>query len=146
MIKPFKFFQNKKDRVFTDFMDALDDYHLLGTPSPTHHLEVSAPQIKRFNLNVMGDILRRIPSYEIIIVPNDDNDGIEVRYGTVEHLINGSFNIPWCFTELTIRRGGETQDTFTSYTIVTYNNVDEINSRGWIFDLQDRVIIKSKLY
>lgn len=30
MIKPFKFFQNNKTRVFTDYMDQMDDYFLGG--------------------------------------------------------------------------------------------------------------------
>jgi hypothetical protein len=141
-MKTFKFFENKKERVFTDFMDALDDYHLLGTPSPTHHIEVPAQQLKVFNLNVLStpDVFARIPSYNVVIEPNDYSAN-SIRHGTIDDLINGRFEIPWCFTSLTIRRGGETQETFTSYTVITYENVDEINSRGLLFDREDSIII-----
>ncbi len=140
----FKFFENKRDRVFTQWMDEMDDYHLGGI---RHARETPAQQLKTFHLNVMdnSNILGRIPSYNILFEPNSPVPHTsEVRYGTVEHLINGGFNIPWRFIELTIRRGGETQDTFTSYTIITHNTVDDINQRGLIFDLQDRIIIRSK--
>jgi hypothetical protein len=33
-LKPFKFLQKKPERVFTDYMDAMDDYFLGGIPLP----------------------------------------------------------------------------------------------------------------
>ena len=44
--------------------------------------------------------------------------------------------------DVTIRRAGVTQDTFTSYTIIHYDNVDEVNTRGLIFANEDRIIVK----
>ena len=38
MMKDFKFLKSEqKHRLFTDFMDAMDDYHLGGIPFPTTH-------------------------------------------------------------------------------------------------------------
>ncbi len=39
MIKDFKFFQNNKVRVFTEWMDQMDDYHLGGI-EPTRNTDV----------------------------------------------------------------------------------------------------------
>jgi len=138
-MKTFKFFVNNKERAFTQWMDEMDDYHLGGI---RHARETPAQQLKTFNLNVLStpDMFARIPSYNIVIEPNDYSAN-QIRHGTIDDLINGRFGIPWCFTSLTIRRGGETQETFTSYTVITYENVDEINSRGLLFDREDSIII-----
>lgn len=139
-MREFKFFKSEnKERAFTQWMDEMDDYHLGGI---RHARETPAQQLKTFNLNVLStpDMFARIPSYNIVIEPNDYSAN-QIRHGTIDDLINGIFGIPWCFTSLTIRRGGETQDTFTSYTVITFENVDEINSRGLLFDREDSIII-----
>lgn len=97
-------------------------------------------QLKRFNLNVLNDLFARIPSYGIAFEPYDNNT--EDLYGTVGDLINGRLGISGYLVELTIRRAGVTQDTFTSYTIIHYDNVDEVNTRGLIFANEDRIIVK----
>jgi hypothetical protein len=144
MIKHFKFFEGpaKKQRVFTDFLDALDDYHLGGIQ---HATETLAPQLKVFNLNVMYSISGRIPSYTIAFESNNDDNTTQI-FGTVGDFENNRLSIPWCFTSLSIRRGGETQETFSSYTVITYQNVDEMNERGLIFDSQDMLVIRYKTH
>jgi len=143
MINPFKFFEGipEKRRVFTDFMDALDDYHL-GNIQP-YHQERPARQVRAFNFNVMYGAFGRIPNYTILFQPNEISLST-VLNGTVDDLLNGRFEIYWCFYELTICSGGERQDTM-SYTIITYDNVDEINNRNLIFHPDDRIIIRYKV-
>ena len=136
----FKFFEGQKQRVFTDYMDAMDDYFLGGIQ---HAREIPAQQLKTFNLNVMNNPVGRIPSYNLPFTPV----GIyqtRVVNGTIQDLILGRLGIE-LFVDLTIRRGGETQDTFSSYTILTYDNVDTMNQRGLIFDSEDMVVVRYKI-
>jgi len=141
----FKFFEGKaeKQRVFTDFLDALDDYHLGGIPLPQLHMEVPATQLKAFTLNVMSNVFGRIPNYTLAFEP--DGGRMRVIDGTIDDIINCRFGIPWCFTSLTIRRGGPTQQTFLEYVIINYNNVEQIAGRNLVFSAEDRIIIRYKL-
>ena len=103
-------------------------------------LQQEKKQFKVFNLNVMNDVFGRIPSYAFAFEPYDNNT--EDVYGTLGDLINGRLGISGYLVELTIRRAGVTQDTFTSYTIIHYDNVDEVNTRGLLFTNEDRIIVK----
>ena len=134
----FKFFRsNKKQRVFTDFMDALDDYHLLGNPHPTHQLEVPAQrQLKPFTLNVFTDVFGRLPTFLMAIESSNLNDYEVIRGTTIEQLTSGELNIPWCFTEISITRIAD-----NSLVSIHYNNVDEMDRSALIFEPQDRVTI-----
>ena len=59
MIKDFKFFQNK-ERVFTHYLDALDDYHLGGIqPNPPYG-------ISRRHWNLLPDFLKIHPERDIL--------------------------------------------------------------------------------
>jgi hypothetical protein len=139
MIKHFKFFEGEatKQRVLTDFMDALDDYHLGGIPLPTtHHLEVPGPRLKPFTLNVFAEVLGRIPTFSMAFESSDLNTYETLRGTTIGELTSGELGIPWCFTELHITRISD-----NSHVSIHYNNVDEMDRRGLIFDPQDRVTI-----
>ena len=140
MIKHFKFFEGgpTKQRVFTDFMDAMDDYHLGGIPLPTtHHIEVQATGLMRpFTLNVFTDVSGRIPTHLIAIESSDLNDYEVIRGTTIGQLTSGELNIPWCFTQLSITRISD-----DSQVTITYDNVDEMDRRALIFDPQDTVTI-----
>ena len=103
-------------------------------------LQQEKKQFKLFHLNVLNDVFGRIPSYPCPFEPYDNNT--EDVYGTVGDLINGRLGISGYLVELTIRRAGVTQDTFTSYTIIHYDNVDEVNTRGLLFTNEDRIIVK----
>ena len=139
MIKHFKFFEGEatKQRVFTDFMDALDDYHLGGIPLPTtHHLEVPGPRLKPFTLNVFAEVLGRIPTFSMAFESSDLNTYETLRGSTIGTLTSGELGIPWCFTELHITRISD-----NSHVSIHYDNVDEMDRRGLIFDPQDAVTI-----
>jgi hypothetical protein len=138
MIKHFKFFEGpaKKQRVFTDFLDALDDYHLGGIPLPTHHIEVPGPRLKPFTLNVFAEVLGRIPTYRFLFESSDLNTYETLRGTTLGQLTSGELGILWCFTELSITRISD-----NSLVSINYDNVNEMDRRGLIFDPQDRVTI-----
>jgi hypothetical protein len=136
MIKHFKFFEGpaKKQRVFTDFMDALDNYRI---PLPTtHHLEVPGPRLKPFTLNVFAEVLGRIPTFSMAFESSDFNTYETLRGSTIGTLTSGELGIPWCFTELHITRISD-----NSHVSIHYDNVDEMDRRGLIFDPQDAVTI-----
>lgn len=138
-MRDFKFLQlDKKERVFTDFMDALDDYHLGGIPLPTtHHIEVQATGLMRpFTLNVFADVLGRIPTFLIAIEQSNLNDYEILRGTTLGMLTSGELGIPWCFTELSITRISD-----NSLVSIHYDNVQEMDRRALIFDPQDLVTI-----
>ena len=139
MIKYFKFFEGEatKQRVFTDFMDALDDYHLGGIPLPTtHHLEVPGPRLKPFTLNVFAEALGRIPTFLFAFEPSNLDDYATLHGGTIGTLTSGELGIQWCFRELSITRISD-----NSLVSINYDNVNEMDRRGLIFDPQDRVTI-----
>ena len=138
MINYFKFFEGgaTKQRVFTDFMDAMDDYHLGGIEPPTHHLEVPGPRLKPFTLNVFAEVLGRIPTYRFLFESSDLNTYETLRGSTIGTLTSGELGIPWCFTELHVTRISD-----NSHVSIHYDNVDEMDRRGLIFDPQDRVTI-----
>ena len=129
MIKHFKFFEGgpTKQRVFTDMMV----YRI-----PQHHLEVPGPRLKPFTLNVFTEVLGRIPTYLFSFEYSDLNTYENLRGTTLGQLTSGELNIPWCFTELSITRISD-----NSLVSIHYNNVDEMDRRGLIFDPQDRVTI-----
>lgn len=141
-MKDFKFLQqNKEERMFTQWMDEMDDYHLGGIQRVEGERDV-----RMFHLNVMWDINRRIPYYPLAFEQEVlFNNRTCVAEGNLEDLINGRFGVIEKYIQLTIRRGGPTQDTFSSYTVISYNNVNEVNTRGLIFQLEDRVIVRYKL-
>lgn len=143
MIGDFKFLTtDNKKRVFTDYLDAMDDYFLGNIPT-SYYMERPA-QFKMFNLNVMLDVFGRIPSYTIAFEPYDNN--VESVYGTVDDLINFRLSVSHQpIVELTIRRGGITQETFSSYTIITHENVDTLNAAALIYAPEDRIIVRYKI-
>jgi hypothetical protein len=138
MIKTFKFLQpSKKERVFTDFMDALDDYHLGGIQPPSHHIEVQATGLMRpFTLNLFANVLGRIPTHLFAIEQSNLDDYEVLRGTTLGQLTSGELGIPWCFTELSITRISD-----NSLVSIHYDNVGEMDRRGLIFDPQDVVTI-----
>jgi hypothetical protein len=129
MIKHFKFFEGgpTKQRVFTDMMV----YRI-----PQHHLEVPGPRLKPFTLNVFAEVLGRIPTFSMAFESSDLNTYETLRGTTLGQLTSGELGIPWCFTELSITRISD-----NSLVSIHYNNVDEMDRRGLIFDPQDRVTI-----
>jgi hypothetical protein len=137
MINYFKFFEGvaTKQRVFTDFLDALDDYNL-GDIQPIHDLEVPGPRLKPFTLNMFAEPLGRIPTFLIAIEQSNLNDYEVLRGTTLGILTSGELNIPWCFTELSITRISD-----NSLVSIHYDNVHEMDRRGLIFDPQDAVTI-----
>ncbi len=140
-MKDFKFLQqNKEERVFTQWMDDMDDYHLGGIQRVEGERDV-----RMYHLNVMWDINRRIPHYSLPFEQEVLFNRTCVAEGNIEDLINGRFGVIEKYLQLTIRRGGPTQDTFSSYTVISYNSVNEVNTRGLIFQLEDRVIVRYKL-
>jgi hypothetical protein len=136
MINHFKFFEGGpiKQRVFTDFMNVLDDYNLGDIQPPTHHLEVPGPRLKPFTLNVFAEVLGRIPTFLMAIEQSNINDYEIIRGTTVGQLTSGELNVPWCFTELSITRISD-----NSNVTIHYDIVDEMDRRGLIFDPQDTV-------
>jgi hypothetical protein len=143
MIKYFKFFEGpaKKQRVFTDYMDAMDDYFLGDIPLATHvqrgqRREVPGPRLKPFTLNVFAEVLGRIPTFSMAFESSDLNTYETLRGSTIGTLISGELGIPWCFTELHITRISD-----NSHVSIHYDNVDEMDRRGLIFDPQDAVTI-----
>jgi len=136
-MRDFKFLQpSKKERAFTDFMDALDDYHLGGIPLPTNRTVVQDTGLMRpFTLNVFAEPLGRIPTYLFAFEYSDLNTYETLRGTTIGQLTSGELGIPWCFTELLITR----EDN--SFVSICYNNVREMDRRGLIFNPRDRVTI-----
>ena len=136
-MRDFKFLQpSKKERVFTDFMDAMDDYHLGGIPLPTNRTVVQDTGLMRpFTLNVFADVLGRIPTFLLAIEQSNLNDYEEHHTTTLGQLTSGELGIPWCFTELLITR----EDN--SFVSICYNNVREMDRRALIFNPQDTVTI-----
>jgi hypothetical protein len=129
MIKHFKFFEGgpTKQRVFTDMMV----YRI-----PQHHLEVPGPRLKPFTLNVFAEVLGRIPTFSMAFESSNLNTYETLRGTTIGQLTSGELGIPWCFTELHITRISD-----NSHVSIRYDNVDEMDRRGLIFDPQDRVTI-----
>ena len=137
MIKHFKFFEGpaKKQRVFTDFMDVLNDYNLADI-QPQHHLEVPGPRLKPFTLNVFAEALGRIPTFLCAFEPSNLDDYATLHGGTIGTLTSGELGIQWCFRELSITRISD-----NSLVSINYDNVNEMDRRALIFDPQDRVTI-----
>lgn len=60
--KPFKFFQKKPERVFTQWMDEMDDYHLGGIrhaverPEPIHIGEIMGELVN--SIQVLNEQVR----------------------------------------------------------------------------------------
>ncbi len=91
-MKPFKFFQ--KERVFTDWMDMMDDYHLGGIiPSPpntprTKECAVIASSVEDFN-NWRNELFDR---NHVFIITNRDFvhtngvTGIPTRYTAITNI------------------------------------------------------------
>ena len=132
-MKEFKFFQ--KERVFSDWMDIMDDYFLgcIQPPPPT--------RIDAFDFNVIDVVVfGRIPSYTIAI-ERDNYLPSSTLTGTIHDLLSGRFGIPWCFTSIRIQREHHTEDVIE----INYNNVGWMNQRGMIFGPNDQIVIRYKL-
>ena len=102
----------------------------------THHLEVPGPRLKPFTLNVYTEVFGRIPTFLIAIEQSNIDDYEVLRGTTIGQLTSGELGIPWCFTELHITRISD-----NSHVSIHYNNVDEMDRRGLIFDPRDAVTI-----
>ena len=135
-MRDFKFLQpSKKERVFTDFMDAMDDYHLGGIPLPTNRIVVQDTGLMRpYTLKMYAGPL--ISTFLMAIEQSNLNDYEVLRGTTISQLISGELNIPWCFTHLSITRISD-----NSQITITYYNADELDRSALIFDPQDRVTI-----
>jgi hypothetical protein len=133
-MRDFKFFQ-KEERVFTDYMDAMDDYFLGGI---RHAVESPARQLKAFNLNVLdANVFGRIPSHTIAI-EEDDYTASHTFQGTIGQIIGGELGIAWCFTSMMIQR------SVTDIVEINYNSVDRLNQIGLIFQPSDSVVVRYK--
>ena len=134
----FKFFQKKPERVFTDYMDAMDDYHLGGIRPVWQN---QAP-VKTFSLSVLTNgIFGRVPSYLTMFERIGDNPqqvgNARVRGNiTIRDLIENSLGIGLYFLILKIHRLSDGTEVE-----INYENVDELNSQNLIFDLGDYVTI-----
>jgi len=139
-MRDFKFLQpSKKERVFTDFMDAMDDYHLGGIPLPTNRTVVQDTGLMRpYTLKMYVEPLGRISTFLMAIESSNLNDHEELRTTTIGQLTSGNLGIPWCFTSLTIRC------VDNSLVSIYYHNVREMDRRGIIFNPQDEVTIVYK--
>ena len=60
-MKNFKFFQKKPERVFTDYMDQMDDYFLGGIQPMPQGLDIS-----RRHWNLLPEDIKRLSSLEIM--------------------------------------------------------------------------------
>jgi hypothetical protein len=114
-------------------MDQMDDYHLGGI---RHAVEVHGPRLKPFTLNLFTEVFGRIPSYALAFESSNVDDYEIIRGTTISQFINGELNIPWCFTSLSITRVSD-----NSNVTITYDNVDEMDRMGLIFNSQDLVTI-----
>jgi hypothetical protein len=94
---------------------------------------------KTFNLNVMEDPLSRIPNYDVHIEPYE-LEHTDERTGSIRDIINGVIQLPtFIFNGVLIKRGdGE-------YTEINHNNIDEMNNRNLIFDMNDRITFRYKV-
>jgi hypothetical protein len=118
MIKHFKFFEGEatKQRVY---------------------IEVPATGFLRpFTLNVFAEVLGRIPTFLCAFEPSNLDDYATLHGGTIGTLTSGELGIQWCFRELSITRISD-----NSLVSINYDNVNEMDRRGLIFDPQDRVTI-----
>ena len=70
LLSVYALFFQKEERVFTDWMDQMDDYHLGGI---RHSIEVPGPRLKPFTLNVFAEVLGRIPTYYFLFESSDLN-------------------------------------------------------------------------
>jgi len=139
MINYFKFFEGgpTKQRVFTDFMDAMDDHHLGGIPLPTNRTVVQDTGLMRpYTLKMYAG--PSISTFLMAIEQSNLNDHEELRTTTIGQLTSGNLGIPWCFTSLTIRC------IDNSLVAIYYHNVREIDRREIIFNPQDEVTIVYK--
>jgi hypothetical protein len=133
-MRDFKFFQ-KEERVFTQWMDEMDDYHLGGI---RHAVEIPQTQLKAFNLNVLdSNIFGRIPSYTIAIEPDDYTVSYTFQ-GTIGQIIGGELGIAWCFTSMMIQR------SVMDIVEINYNSVDRLDQIGLIFQPSDSVVVRYK--
>jgi hypothetical protein len=102
---------------------------------PFKFLNKNQPELIIFNLNVMTDPLSRIPNYNVHIEPFDFVPS-EERTGSIRDIIYGVVQLPtqiFLGAVLTRRDG--------SHTEINYHDVDELNSRNLIFDINDRITL-----
>ena len=91
-----------------------------------------------FNLNVMTNLFGRIPSRSILIEP-DDYTISHTFDGTVGELFDRYPGVTIRVVGIIIQRG------FGNRAIeINYNNVNDINQRGLVFEPEDRVIVRYK--
>ena len=133
-MRDFKFFQ-KEERVFTQWMDEMDDYHLGGI---RHAVEVPT-QRRAFSLNVIVELFGRLPSFVFLFESSNPNDYEVLRGTTIGQLTSGELDVPMCFTEMSITRVGD-----NSNVTITYDNVSEMDRMGLIFNSEDAVTISYK--
>jgi hypothetical protein len=95
-------------------------------------------QIKVFNLNVLGNPLGRVPSYNVYVEPYEFEQTMEVK-GSIRDIITGLIQVPMVFNGMVITR------VDGSHTEINYQNVDRVNQRGLLFDINDRLIIRHRV-
>jgi hypothetical protein len=105
---------------------------------PFKFFEPYTSQPKVFNLNVMED-LGRIPSYNVYIEPYELEHTMECT-GSIRNFISGVVQLPTHVLNgvLLKRVDGE-------YTEINYNNVDGVNQRGLIFDMNDSITFRYRV-
>ncbi len=105
---------------------------------PFKFFEPYTSQPKVFNLNVMED-LGRIPSYNVYIEPYELEHTMECT-GSIRNFISGVVQLPTHVLNgvLLKRVDGE-------YTEINYQNVDGVNSRGLIFDMNDSITFRYRV-
>ena len=92
--------------------------------------------LRPFTLNVFAEALGRIPTFLFAFEPSNLDDYATLHGGTIGTLTSGELGIPWCVIELSITRISD-----NSLVSIHYDNVNEMDRRGLIFDPQDRVTI-----
>ena len=98
------------------------------------------PTAKTFNLNVLGDPYGRIPNYTILIEPYEFEHTQE-RTASLRNIISEVVTVPThIFNGVLIRRRGD-----QSYVEINYDNVDELNRQGLIFDMNDDITFRYRV-
>jgi hypothetical protein len=95
-------------------------------------------QIKVFNLNVLDNPFGRVPSYYVYIEPYEFEQTQELT-GSIRDIVTGLIQVPIIFNSMVITR------VDGSPTEINYNNIDGVNQRGLLFDINDRLTIRYRV-
>lgn len=90
-------------------------------------------RFKSFSLNVMENPFGRIPCYPIMF-ESLEHEASPSYYGTVSDLVTGIFGLPLITLVLSRPDGTPIE--------INHNNVDEVNNRHLIFNMNDGIMVK----